>query len=270
MARRAATTCELVRDGPERRRRHDRRALADALDDLSRPQRAATSSMADERVRLALAHAIDTRGAAWRLRRASTSRPAGGGAIPPVMPGHGDECRLRPTTPSARGRCSRRPAIPDGDGPARAARRPRARGRPTAALAEQLAAVGMRHALRDARQVLGRLARDARVVLGLARRLPRPGRLLPRPARAATAVLPRRGDGRGAGDGARLARPRRAAAPVPRVRAHLDRPARGVVPLSYARQLVLRRPNVHGLRLNPMGAFHLEQVVVDAPEEHSA
>ena len=34
-------------------------------------------------------------------------------------------------------------------------------------------------------------------------------------------------------------------------------------PISYSRQLVLRRPNVHGLRLNPMGAFHLEQVVVD-------
>jgi hypothetical protein len=25
----------------------------------------------------------------------------------------------------------------------------------------------------------------------------------------------------------------------------------------------LRRPGVHGLRLNPMGAFHLEQVVVE-------
>ena len=36
-----------------------------------------------------------------------------------------------------------------------------------------------------------------------------------------------------------------------------------LVPISYARQLVLRRPNVHGLRLNPMGAFHLEQVVVE-------
>ena len=37
-----------------------------------------------------------------------------------------------------------------------------------------------------------------------------------------------------------------------------------IVPLSYARQLLLRRPDVHGLRLNPMGVFHLEQVVVDA------
>ena len=38
-----------------------------------------------------------------------------------------------------------------------------------------------------------------------------------------------------------------------------------IVPLSYERQLVLRRPCVHGLRLNPMGAFHLEQVVIDLP-----
>ena len=39
-----------------------------------------------------------------------------------------------------------------------------------------------------------------------------------------------------------------------------------IVPISYARQLVLRRPNMHGLRLNPMGAFHLEQVVVEPLE----
>jgi hypothetical protein len=36
-----------------------------------------------------------------------------------------------------------------------------------------------------------------------------------------------------------------------------------LVPISYARQLVLRRPHVSGLRLNPMGAFHLEQVVIE-------
>ena len=40
-----------------------------------------------------------------------------------------------------------------------------------------------------------------------------------------------------------------------------------IAPISYSRQLVLRRPNVHGLRLNPMGAFHLEQVVVDPLRE---
>ena len=39
-----------------------------------------------------------------------------------------------------------------------------------------------------------------------------------------------------------------------------------IAPISYARQLVLRRPNLHGLRLNPMGAFHLEQVVVEPLE----
>ena len=36
-----------------------------------------------------------------------------------------------------------------------------------------------------------------------------------------------------------------------------------IVPISYPRQIVLRRPNVHGLRSNPMGAFHLEQVVIE-------
>ncbi|MDX6541642.1 MAG: peptide/nickel transport system substrate-binding protein, partial [Gaiellales bacterium] len=36
-----------------------------------------------------------------------------------------------------------------------------------------------------------------------------------------------------------------------------------IVPISYDRQLVLRRPGVEGLRLNPMGAFHLEQVVIE-------
>ena len=35
-----------------------------------------------------------------------------------------------------------------------------------------------------------------------------------------------------------------------------------LVPLSYARQLLLRRPHVQSLRLNPMRVFHLEQVVV--------
>ena len=38
------------------------------------------------------------------------------------------------------------------------------------------------------------------------------------------------------------------------------------MPLSYSRQLLLRRPHVQGLRLNPMRVFHLEQVVV-APRD---
>ncbi len=40
-----------------------------------------------------------------------------------------------------------------------------------------------------------------------------------------------------------------------------------IVPLSYARQLLLRRPQVTCLRLNPMRVFHLEQVVVELPGE---
>jgi ABC-type transport system substrate-binding protein len=36
-----------------------------------------------------------------------------------------------------------------------------------------------------------------------------------------------------------------------------------LVPISYDRQLLVRRPHVTGLRLNPMGAFHLEQVVIE-------
>ena len=38
------------------------------------------------------------------------------------------------------------------------------------------------------------------------------------------------------------------------------------MPLSYARQLTLRRPHVQDLRLNPMRVFHLEQVVVTVPD----
>ena len=37
----------------------------------------------------------------------------------------------------------------------------------------------------------------------------------------------------------------------------------GLVPLSYERLLVLRRPSVHGLHIGPMRIAHLEQVVVD-------
>ena len=38
-----------------------------------------------------------------------------------------------------------------------------------------------------------------------------------------------------------------------------------LVPLSYARQLCCAGPNVHGLTAQPDGVFHLEQVVVDTP-----
>jgi ABC-type transport system substrate-binding protein len=43
-----------------------------------------------------------------------------------------------------------------------------------------------------------------------------------------------------------------------------------LVPLSYTRQLLLRRPYVQGLRLNPMRVFHLEQVVVTPPDRRHA
>jgi ABC-type transport system substrate-binding protein len=36
-----------------------------------------------------------------------------------------------------------------------------------------------------------------------------------------------------------------------------------IVPVSYLRQVVLRRPNLHGVMPNPMGAFHLEQVTIE-------
>ena len=43
-----------------------------------------------------------------------------------------------------------------------------------------------------------------------------------------------------------------------------------VVPLAYSRQLMLRRPEITCLRLNPMRVFHLEQVVVEMPGESAA
>ena len=179
--------------------------------------------IADERVRRALAHAIDR--AALVAAAPGVDLAAGrGGAIPPVMPGHGDAAGVA-YDPGALASCSPRPATPAGR-PAGAARRCAAvvadRGARPAARRDRRA-----HALRDARQVVRRLAPDARVVHGLARRLSRPGRLLPRPARAGAAALPRRRDERRPRARPRVARPRRAAAPVPRVRAHLDRPARG-------------------------------------------
>ena len=42
------------------------------------------------------------------------------------------------------------------------------------------------------------------------------------------------------------------------------------MPLSYSRQLLLRRPHVQNVKLNPMRVFHLEQVVVTPEGERSA
>ena len=94
--------------------------------------------MADERVRRALAHAIDS--AALVADSPGVDLAAGsGGAIPPVMPGHGDGAGLA-VRPRARACAARRGRLSRAARAARAASSTRARGRPPAALAEQLAA----------------------------------------------------------------------------------------------------------------------------------
>ena len=213
---------QLVRDAPV--------AAADTIADRSPTLstnflgfNAGHELMADERVRRALAHAIDS--AALVAASPGVDLAAGrGGGVPPVMPGHADGAGLAYDVERARELLAEA-GFPGGDGfpELRIDARPWS---PTDVLAEQLARDRRPRALRDQDEVVRRLGGDARVVHRLARRLPRSGRLLPRAARAQHAALPRRRDERDPRQGARLARPRRAPQALPPVRAHLDRGAR--------------------------------------------
>ena len=158
--------------------------------------------MDDERVRRALALAIDTEvlvscgdgvdHAAGMRRR----HPAGHA---------GAQRRGRAALrPRARPRAARGGGLSGRRRPARAAHRR------AAVVAHRRAWRAVRrdrraHALRGAGQAPRRLARDARVVLRLARGLSGPGRLLPRPAQAGSAAALRRGVGRDPRAGARIA-----------------------------------------------------------------
>jgi ABC-type transport system substrate-binding protein len=216
--------------------------------------------MTDERVRRALAHAIDSAGLV--AAAPGVDLAAGrGGAVPPVMPGHNDGAGLPYDQERARELLAQA-GFPGGEGfpDMRIDARPWS---PTAALADQLAAIGVRAHFETHGRWFGVSPETHAWFTGWHADYPDP-------------------------DGFYLGllelsmpffRDEETSAILARARASRDRDERlklyreferlwigeraAIVPISYARQLVLRRPNVHGLRLNPMGAFHLEQVVID-------
>jgi ABC-type transport system substrate-binding protein len=216
--------------------------------------------MADARVRRALAHAIDS--AALVADTPAVNLAAGtGGAIPPVMPGHSDGVGLAYDLDRARALLAEA-GFPGGNGLPEllVGANPRS---PTRVLAEQLAAIGVR-ARFETRDKHGPGANGADVwFAGWHADYPDP-------------------DGFYFGlfeQGLPLCRDDVTDAALAQARVSRDRDERlrlyreferlwigeraAIVPVSYQRQTVLRRPNVHHVRPNPMGAFHLEQVVVE-------
>ena len=216
--------------------------------------------IADERVRRAIAHAID------RVALVADSpgvdlASATGGTIPPVMPGHSDSLPLAYDVDRARDLLEEA-GYANGEGLPELL----VEARPwssTAALSEQLAAIGVRVRI-ETRDTHFGVSSEAHIwhaewyadypdpdgfYLGLFEQ------------------------------GLPLYRDDETDAALARARASRDRDERlrlyrefervwigeraAIVPVSYRRQIVLRRPNMHGLRPNPMGALHLEQVVVD-------
>jgi ABC-type transport system substrate-binding protein/class 3 adenylate cyclase len=219
-----------------------------------------TQPMADERVRRALAHAIDS--AALVADSPGVDLAAGsGGAIPPVIPGHSDGAGL-PYDPDRARTLLAEAGFPGGEGLPELVVDARPWS-PTAALAEQLAAIGVRARFESHGKHFGVAQETHAWFAGWHADYPDP-------------------DGFYLGLlelGLPLYRDEETDAVLARARVSRDRDERlrlyrefervwigqraALVPISYSRQLVLRRPNVQGLRLNPMGAFHLEQVVID-------
>jgi ABC-type transport system substrate-binding protein/class 3 adenylate cyclase len=216
--------------------------------------------MADERVRRALAHAIDS--AALVAAAPGVDLAAGtGGAIPPVMPGHSDGAGLAFDPDLSRALLAEA-GYPGGEGLPELLVDARPWS-PTAALAEQLGAIGVRTRFESPGKHFG-VSSEAHIwFAGWHADYPDP-------------------DGFYLGLlelGLPLYRDEETDATLAQARASRDRDMRlrlyrdferlwigrraALVPISYARQLVLRRPHVSGLRLNPMGAFHLEQVVIE-------
>ena len=216
--------------------------------------------MADERVRRALAHAIDSTALVADSPGVDLAA-AGGGAIPPVMPGHGDGAGLPYDLERARALLAEA-GYPGGEGLPELLVNARPWS-PTAALGRQLAAVGVRARFETPGKHFG-VSQDTHAwFAGWHADYPDPdgfylGLLelgLPLYRDEETdAVLAQARISRDRDERLRLYREFE--------RIWIGRRA-ALVPISYSRQLVLRRPNVHGLRLNPMGAFHLEQVVLD-------
>jgi ABC-type transport system substrate-binding protein/class 3 adenylate cyclase len=219
-----------------------------------------TQPMADERVRRALSHAIDS--VALVAESPGVDLAAGGGgAIPPVIPGHSDGAGL-PYDPERARALLAEAGFRGGQGLPELLVDARPWS-PTSALAEQFAAVGVRVRFESPGKHFGVSQETHAWFAGWHADYPDP-------------------DGFYLGLlelGLPLYRDEETDAVLARARISRDRDERlrlyrefertwigqraALVPISYARQLVLRRPYVEGLRLNPMGAFHLEQVVVE-------
>ena len=223
--------------------------------------------LTDERVRRALAHAIDREALLldWPGVDLAAAR---GGAIPPVMPGHGDA----PGVPYDAGKARELLAeagFADGKGLPELVITA-APWSPAEALAAQLAQVG----------IAARIVAPARHFFvephvhawfsGWHADYPDPDGFY----RGLLELdLP-------------LHRDDESDALLERARASRDRDERlrlyreferlwigqraALIPLSYSRQLLLRRPHVQNLRLNPMRVFHLEQVMVTPLAERQA
>jgi ABC-type transport system substrate-binding protein len=250
---------QLVRDAPE----GALDTIADRSPTLSTHFLAfnvALEPMADERVRLALAHAIDSTALVAGGHGVDLAA-ARGGAIPPVMPGHSDGAGV-PYDPERARALLAEAGFPGGEGlpELHVDARPWS---PTATLAAQLAAVGVRTCFETTGKHFGVSPGSHAWFTGWHADYPDPdgfylGLLeldLPLYRDEETdAMLAQARVSRDRDDRLRLYREFE--------RMWIGQRA-AIVPISYDRQLVLRRPGVLGLRLNPMGAFHLEQVVVE-------
>ena len=218
--------------------------------------------MADERVRLALAHAIDS--AALVAAAPGVDLAAGrGGAVPPVMPGHSDAAGVAYDPERARELLAEA-GYPGGEGLPELLVDARPWS-PTAALAQQLGAIGVRTHFETHAKWFGVSPETHAWFTGWHADYPDPDGFY---LGLLELKMP-------------LYRDEETNDILARARASRDRDERlrlyreferiwigqraAIVPIAYARQLVLRRPHVNGLRLNPMGAFHLEQVVIDLP-----
>ena len=217
--------------------------------------------IADDRVRRAIAHAIDS--AALVADTPGVNLAAGtGGAIPPVIPGHSDGVGLAYDPESARALLAEA-GFPGGEGLPELLVGARAWS-PTTALAAQLAAIGVR-ARFEVRDKRLHVSDETHLwFAGWHADYPDPDGFYLGLLEQDLPLYARRGDRRRARAGPRVARPRRAAAPLPRVRAPLDRRARrDRADLLPAPDRAAPPEHARGVRPNPMGAFHLEQVVVE-------